>query len=93
MMLDFVTASLNALPWFVMLFPLVQSLLAIVCITPYREQVPPDGPPSSTAPFQFFFLVTCGRCYHDKRANNLYESKKLGSEWTLGGSRPSSSPG
>ncbi|EYB89524.1 hypothetical protein Y032_0230g2936 [Ancylostoma ceylanicum] len=48
--LDLMTAALNALPWFVLFFPLVQAMLAVVCIKMFRQQ--------------FFFLLSCGRLYN-----------------------------
>ncbi|WKY05239.1 hypothetical protein Q1695_005896 [Nippostrongylus brasiliensis] len=47
--LDVAKVALNALPWFVLLFPLVQALLAVICIKMFRQQ--------------FFFLLSCGRVY------------------------------
>ncbi|VDO61728.1 unnamed protein product [Heligmosomoides polygyrus] len=49
MIFDVMTAALNALPWFVLFFPLVQAILAVICIKMFRQQ--------------FIFLVTCGRVY------------------------------
>lgn len=39
MIFDVMTAALNALPWFVLFFPLVQAILAVICIKMFRQQV------------------------------------------------------
>ncbi|KHJ81551.1 hypothetical protein OESDEN_18762 [Oesophagostomum dentatum] len=51
LILDIASAALKAMPWFVLFFPLVQAILAVICIRPFREQL--------------FFLLSCGRIYGD----------------------------
>ncbi|KAK6748600.1 hypothetical protein RB195_001304 [Necator americanus] len=46
-----IAAALDALPWFVLLFPLVQAILAVICIEIFRQQ--------------FFFVFTCARVYDE----------------------------
>ncbi|CAI2339452.1 unnamed protein product [Caenorhabditis sp. 36 PRJEB53466] len=54
LLMQVATNAILAMPWFVLLFPLVQSLLALVCLRMFREQ--------------FFFMISCGRIFEGKRA-------------------------
>ncbi|CAJ0601038.1 unnamed protein product [Cylicocyclus nassatus] len=75
MIFHIMTGILNALPWLVLLFPLVQVILAIICIKSFRQQ--------------FFFLFTCGRVYSGspaKTPNSEKERALEGSTQSLPGS-------
>ncbi|UMM15783.1 hypothetical protein L5515_013073 [Caenorhabditis briggsae] len=52
LLMQVATNAILAMPWFVLLFPLVQSVLALVCLRMFREQ--------------FFFMVSCGRFFEGK---------------------------
>lgn len=39
LLMQVATNAILAMPWFVLLFPLVQSILALVCLRMFREQV------------------------------------------------------
>ncbi|CAD6197111.1 unnamed protein product [Caenorhabditis auriculariae] len=67
---ELMTNALLALPWFVLLFPLVQSVLTVVCIRCFREQ--------------FFFTVSCGRIYEGPKAKVGAHNMKLQLENGLG---------
>ncbi|PAV64613.1 hypothetical protein WR25_01689 isoform A [Diploscapter pachys] len=62
LMLNVSTMSLNALPWFMLTFPIVHCVMALVCIRMYREQ--------------FFFMFTCGRVYEGNARSYGAQSQK-----------------
>lgn len=62
--MNLMKAAMDVLPWFVMVFPIVHCLLAIVCLTPYREQ--------------FCFLCSCGKFFSAKRRSEKKTDWPLG---------------
>ncbi|XGW30595.1 hypothetical protein V3C99_009507 [Haemonchus contortus] len=57
--------ALTAMPWFVLLVPLAQVLLAVICIEMFREQ--------------FFFAFSCGRFYEGPALPEHEKSKRWAS--------------
>ncbi|CAI4228155.1 unnamed protein product [Auanema sp. JU1783] len=70
-LMNIMAKALSALPWFLLVFPVVQVILAILCVRTYREQ--------------FFFLLTCGRCYNHRYKEDNDSVQK---NWTIGGVQP-----
>nr|CDJ89450.1 Protein Y9C2UA.1, isoform b [Haemonchus contortus] len=57
--------AITAMPWFVLLVPLAQVLLAVICIEMFREQ--------------FFFVFSCGRFYEGPPLTEYEKSKRWAS--------------
>ncbi|CAI5441078.1 unnamed protein product [Caenorhabditis angaria] len=53
LIIQVMTNAILAMPWFVLLFPLVEAVLTLVCIRMFREQ--------------FFFTMACGRVYEGQK--------------------------
>ncbi|CAB3404394.1 unnamed protein product [Caenorhabditis bovis] len=65
LLIQVMTNAILAMPWFVLLFPLVQSILTLLCIRMYREQL--------------FFMLSCGRVYEGPKHKIGQSSAK--NEW------------